>query len=88
MSEDKTQKKHYIGLLEEIDTDSDAFKFNFLRRVKATFTFIFPAVLDTAWSFRDDVLREVQGLQCGSTSRQNRKISFDALELSDFSNLY
>lgn len=66
--------KHYVGRILQID--GDAYEINFLRKTTGVNKFVFPNIPDVAWIEKKRIVTKLVPLHLGTTSRQNRIISF------------
>ena len=62
--------KRYIGKV--METENNAYKITFLRRLRDMNKFQYPSVSDEAWIDPKGIAAKVNMIQCGRTSRQNR----------------
>ncbi len=85
MDEQQHKIKHYIGQI--LECKGTAFKIKFLRKTTGVNRFVFPNIDDIAWIQRLNIVKKVNPLQVGSTSRQNRVLSI-LHAAANFENLY
>ncbi len=83
---EKSGSKHYVGKILEIEGEN--FKIDFMRKTTGDNTFVFLENSDIAWINKNRIVTKVNALKLGTTSRQNRKISFDIKLADEFPNFY
>lgn len=79
--------KHYVGQILEIEGEN--FKLNFMRKVATGVNvFVFLEKPDVAWISKQQIVTRVKPKPLGTTSRQNRKFSFNINLPEQFPNFY
>lgn len=82
----KKSIKHYVGLVLQIDKQSDECLVRFLRRKGTSFHFIYPDVNDESLVQIADVIKLPSPIFVGGTARAERKLSF-SVNLNKYQNV-